>query len=60
MLYWKYLDIKKEVLEVAFINSFLSYLLLAVLFAAAAGIGIAVGIHFRKKKNDETPVEKES
>lgn len=54
------MDKEKEVLGMAFVNSFLSYMLLLVLFAAAAGIGIAVGIHLRKKKNEETPAAEES
>ena len=36
---------------VAFINTFLSYLLLLVIVVCVAGIGIAIGIFLRKKKN---------
>ena len=36
---------------VSFLNSFLSYLLLLVIMATIAGIGIFVGIVMRKKKN---------
>lgn len=36
---------------IAFINSFLSYLLLFVIMAAITGTGITVGIVMRKKKN---------
>lgn len=36
---------------VAFVNSFLSYLLLLVIMAAVAGVGVFVGITLRKGKN---------
>lgn len=36
---------------IAFINSFLSYLLVFVAFAAVGGLAIFVGITMRKKKN---------
>ena len=37
----------------ALINSFLSYFVLTILFVAVAGIGTAIGIYRRKKKNEE-------
>lgn len=39
---------------IAFINSFLSYLLVFVAFAAVGGLAIFVGITMRKKKNAAT------
>ncbi|MDE6128317.1 MAG: hypothetical protein K2G16_03890 [Lachnospiraceae bacterium] len=36
---------------IAILNSFFSYLLLFVVTAAIAGVGIFVGITMRKKKN---------
>lgn len=36
---------------IAFINSFLSYLLVFVVFGAVAGFAIFVGITMRKRKN---------
>ena len=36
---------------IAFVNTFLSYLLLLVIVVCVAGIGIAIGIVLRKKKN---------
>lgn len=36
---------------IPFLNSFFSYLLLLLIFAALAGVGIFVGITMRKKKN---------
>lgn len=36
---------------IAFINSFLSYLLVFVVFCAIAGFAIFVGITMRKRKN---------
>lgn len=38
---------------IEFINSFLSYVLLFVIMAAIAGLGIFAGITLRKKKNAE-------
>lgn len=40
---------------VAFLNSFLSYLLLMVVIAAVAGVAIFIGITMRKKKNQAEP-----
>lgn len=42
----------------ALINSFLSYFLLMLLFVAAAGAAVALGIHLRRKKNDESDSSK--
>ena len=39
-----------------FINTFLSYFVLVLLFVAVAGIGAAIGIIRRKKKNEESEV----
>lgn len=36
-----------------FVNTFLSYFVLMILFVAVAGIGAAIGIYKRKKKNAE-------
>ena len=36
---------------IAFVNTFISYLLLLVIVVCVAGIGIAIGIVLRKKKN---------
>ncbi|MBO5167402.1 MAG: hypothetical protein J6B90_12495 [Lachnospiraceae bacterium] len=45
---------------IAFVNSFLSYLLLFVIMAAIAGTGIFVGIVMRKKKNLSQAAEQET
>lgn len=37
----------------AFVNTFLSYFILMLLFVAVAGAGVAIGIFRRKKKNAE-------
>ena len=37
------------------INTFLSYFVLILLFAAVAGVAVAIGIYMRKKKNAQTP-----
>ena len=42
---------------VAFVNSFLTYLLLLVIMAAIAGFGLFVGILLRKGKNAKAAVE---
>ena len=36
---------------VAFVNSFLSYLLLMAVIVVVAGVGIFIGITMRRKKN---------
>lgn len=36
-----------------FLNSFLSYLILMLVFAAAGGLAIFLGITLRKKKNQK-------
>lgn len=36
------------------INTFLSYFVLMLVFAAVAGIGVVIGIHLRKKKDAQT------
>lgn len=41
----------------AFINSLLSYLLVVIVFAAVAGIGVVLGIVMRKRKNIQTEAE---
>ena len=41
---------------VNFINTFLSYLLLMVVILVVAGIGVAIGIILRKRKNSQTPI----
>lgn len=43
---------------IAFINAFLSYLLLFVVMAAIAGAGIFAGITLRKSKNKKAVQEK--
>lgn len=45
---------------VAFLNSFLSYLLLFVIMAAIAGFGIFAGIVMRTKKNRSQAAEQET
>ncbi len=45
---------------VAFLNTFLSYLLLLVIMAAIAGIGIFTGIVMRKRKNRSQAAEQET
>lgn len=47
---------------IAFLNSFLNYLLLMLIIAALAGLGTFIGITLRKRKNakaaaDEEPAE---
>ncbi len=37
----------------AFINTFLSYFVMVLVFVAVAGIGVAAGIYKRKKKDAE-------
>ncbi|MGN0430953.1 MAG: hypothetical protein ACI4EQ_01190 [Lachnospiraceae bacterium] len=51
---------KGGVAMIAFINSFLSYLLLFVIMAAIAGTGIFLGIVMRKKKNLSQAAEQET
>lgn len=46
-------------MAVAFINSFLSYLLLLLVIVVLGGIAITVGITLRKKKNAKE-VEREN
>lgn len=41
----------ERIYMIAFINSFLSYLLLFVVMGAVAGLAIFVGITMRKRKN---------
>ena len=36
---------------IAFVNTFLSYLLLLFIIVAVAGIGVVIGINMRKKKD---------
>ncbi len=45
---------------VAFLNTFLSYLLLLVIMVAIAGIGIFAGIVMRKMKNRSQAAEQET
>lgn len=40
---------------VAFVNSFLSYLLLLLVIVAVAGAALVIGIKMRTKKNDAVP-----
>lgn len=40
---------------VAFINSFLSYLLLMLVIVAVAGVAVFIGITMRKKKDQAQP-----
>ena len=40
---------------VAFLNSFLSYLLLMVVIIAVAGVAVFIGITMSKKKDQATP-----
>lgn len=44
---------------IAFLNSFMSYLVLFLIMGAVAGLGIFVGIVMRKKKNAAAEAEKE-
>ncbi len=37
------------------LNTFLSYFILVLIFAAVAGVAVAIGIYMRKKKNAQTP-----
>lgn len=39
----------------AFLNSFLSYLLLMLVIAAVAGVATFIGITLRRKKNQQQP-----
>lgn len=41
---------------VAFLNSFLSYLLLMLVIAAVAGVAVFIGITMRKKKDQTKPM----
>ena len=45
---------------VAFLNSFLSYLLLFGAFVLIAAVAIAIGITLRKGKNAKAAIEEES
>ena len=38
----------------AFVNTFLSYFVLVLVFAAVAGGGAAIGIYMRKRKDGKT------
>lgn len=42
---------------VAFVNSFLSYLLLMAVIVIVAGVGIFIGITMRRKKNQKEAAE---
>jgi len=42
---------------IAFINTFLSYLLVAVIIAALAGVAIFIGIRLRKNKDKQLESE---
>lgn len=42
---------------VAFVNSFLSYLMLMLIIVVVAGCGIAIGLSLRKKKNNEAQLD---
>ena len=44
---------------IAFVNTFLSYLLLLLVIVAVAGIGLAIGIVMRKKKNAQLLAEQD-
>ncbi len=44
---------------VAFINTFLSYIVLMVIILVVAACGFALGLFLRKKKNQKTLVETE-
>ncbi len=44
---------QKEVI-MAFVNTFLSYFVLVLVFAAVAGGGAAIGIYMRKRKDEKT------
>lgn len=56
--------IKKEVHGMAklvlFFNSFLSYLLLVVVFVLAAGIAVFIGIKLRKARNTKEKLMKDT
>lgn len=39
---------------VAFLNSFLSYLLLMLVIAAVAGVAVFIGITLRRRKNQQS------
>ena len=42
---------------IAFVNTFLSYLLLLLIIVAVAGIGVVIGINMRKKKDAQDLAE---
>ena len=42
---------------IAFVNTFLSYLLLLFIIVTVAGIGVAIGIAMRKKKDAQALAE---
>ena len=42
---------------IAFVNTFLSYLLLLFIIVAVAGIGVVIGINMRKKKDAKALAE---
>jgi len=44
---------------IAFVNTFLSYLLLLLVIVAVASIGLAIGIVMRKKKNAQLLAEQD-
>lgn len=37
------------------LNTFLSYVVLVLVFAAVAGVAVALGIYLRKRKDAQTP-----
>lgn len=44
----------------AFLNSFLSYLLVFAVFIAVGGAAVAIGINMRRKKEQEAKENKDS
>ena len=42
---------------VSFVNAFLSYVLVMLVIVVVGGAAIALGIHLRKKKNNQLPAE---
>ncbi len=45
---------------VAFVNSFLSYVMLMLVFVAVAGCGAAIGLFLRRKKDRKASEAQES
>lgn len=48
---------RKEENNMLFMNTFLSYLLVVIVFVVVAGIGVTLGIIMRKRKNSQAGEE---